>query len=74
MAYGYIFRYERSPTTPISLEEAMDKFLSFSHVNILYIDLKDEQWLLLTHILDSGTLYVSIIFPYHIYSYCKLLF
>ena len=45
----------------MSMEEAMDKFLSFSHVNILYIDLKDEQWALLTHILDSGTLYVSMI-------------
>lgn len=50
-------RYERSPSSPMALEEAMDKFLSFTHVNILYIDLSDGQWALLTHILDNGVLY-----------------
>ena len=45
----------------MALEEAMDKFLSFTHVNILYIDLSDGQWALLTHILDNGVLYVSIV-------------
>ena len=37
----------------------MDKFLSFTHINILYIDLIDSHWALLTHILDNGALYVS---------------
>ena len=37
----------------------MDKFLSFTHINILYIDLIDNHWALLTRILDNGALYVS---------------
>ena len=52
----------------------MDKFLSFTHINILYIDLIDSHWALLTPILDNGALYVSIIcLRFHMYTHCIII-
>lgn len=50
-------RYERSISSPLTLEEALQKYLPMSHTNLVYIHLKKSFWNVLTHILDSGAFF-----------------